>query len=97
MKRIAVVAKVKGFTGKEDQLKTELLKLVEPSRADAGCLLYELHQDPEEPIVFMFYERWESRKALDEHLGQPHVAAFVKNAGELLDGPLDVKILEILS
>ena len=39
----------------------------------------------------------ESKELLDQHLAQPHLTTFGEKAGELLDGPSDIKILEILS
>ncbi len=97
MTKIAVVAVCKAKTGKEDALEEALGKLVSPSRKDDGCISYDLHRNLDDHSVFIFYERWESKDLLDQHLAQPHLTAFGEKAGELLDGPFDVKILEILS
>ena len=37
------------------------------SRAEPGCLRYEVYQSQADPKVFMLYERWESSAALDVH------------------------------
>ncbi|MFT5702262.1 MAG: quinol monooxygenase YgiN [Desulforhopalus sp.] len=97
MNKIAVVAVLKAKTGKEEALGEALAKLVSPSREDDGCISYDLHRNSDDRSVFIFYERWESRELLDQHLAQPHLTAFGEKAGDLLDGPPDVKILEILS
>ncbi len=97
MGKIAVIATSKAKSGKTDELKAELLKLIEPSRKDRGCIKYDLHQDVNDPAIFVFYENWESAELLSEHLAQPHLVAFKEKAGELLDGGLDVKVLDILS
>ncbi|ACN15912.1 conserved hypothetical protein [Desulforapulum autotrophicum HRM2] len=97
MAEIAVVAVLKAKTGKEDALEEALGRLVSPSRKDDGCISYDLHRNFDDRSVFIFYERWESKESLDQHLAQPHFTAFGEKAGELLDGPSDVKILEILS
>ena len=43
MAQITIVANIKAEADKVDLLKTELLKLIEPTRAEAGCLQYDLH------------------------------------------------------
>ncbi len=97
MNKIAVVAMFTAKTGKEDALEEALIKLVSPSRKDVGCISYDLHRNSGDPSGFVFYERWESKELLDQHLAQPHLTAFGEMAEELLDGPADVKILEFLS
>jgi hypothetical protein len=39
------------------------------SRAEPGCITYTFGVDPLEPGVVNLFERWESRAALDAHLG----------------------------
>ena len=62
MSKLTIVAHI---TAKEDQVdlvKTELGKIIETTRAEEGCLQYDLHQDNEKPAHFMFFENWESRE-----------------------------------
>jgi quinol monooxygenase YgiN len=63
--------------GQEEKLAEQLRALVAPTRSEAGCLAYELHRDPQNPSRFMFYERFKSQAALDEHLASPHFESFV--------------------
>ena len=37
---------------KIDFVKQELLKILEPTRKEQGCLKYDLHQDLEDPSIF---------------------------------------------
>jgi quinol monooxygenase YgiN len=37
------------------------------SRAEPGCLRFELYQSQSDRKVFVIYERWESSAALDVH------------------------------
>ncbi len=50
-------------------------ELVAPTRAEAGCIRYELWQDRQDPTRFALVEEWESQAALDAHFRQPHLAA----------------------
>ena len=43
-------------------VKSELLKILEPTRKEDGCIQYELHQDIENPSIFMFYEIWKTNE-----------------------------------
>lgn len=95
--QISVVARVKAKAGKENDLRSALLAMVPPSRRDAGCVGYELHESPEAPGQFMFYENWESREALDSHLQQPHLTAFFARLPELVDGAPELTIWKKLS
>jgi quinol monooxygenase YgiN len=63
--------------GREEKLAEQLRALVAPTRSEAGCLAYELQRDPENPGKFMFYERFRSQAALDEHLAMPNFKAFL--------------------
>lgn len=95
--RISVVAQVKAKQGKEEALRSALLAMVGPSRLDVGCLSYDLHESPEAPGQFMFYENWESKELLDSHLKQPHLTAFFARLPELVDGAPELTIWKKLS
>ncbi|MEL6767751.1 MAG: putative quinol monooxygenase [Pseudomonadota bacterium] len=63
--------------GKETLVRAELEKLVPITRAEAGCLQYDLHVDNENPGFFVFYENWESRELWQTHMNAPHLAAYM--------------------
>jgi len=48
------------------------------TRAEAGCLQYNLHQDNENPTYFLLYENWESRELWQDHMKSTHVKAFLE-------------------
>ena len=62
--------------GREEDLARELRRLLAPTRSEAGCLAYWLHEDPEHPGKFMFYEKFVDQAALDAHLKTPHFQQF---------------------
>jgi quinol monooxygenase YgiN len=73
---VILTAMVKAKPGQEDAVKEALLSLVEPTRKEPGCLLYNLHQSKTDPTLFMFYEQWASQEALDAHGKTPHMRAL---------------------
>lgn len=94
---LTVVAKMKAKPGMEEQVKQEVQALVAPTRAEAGCINYDLHQSLEEKGLFLFYENWKSREDLDAHLKTPHLQAFQEKAERILAGPLEIAFYEMLS
>ena len=68
---ITVVAQIKAKPGNESQVRLLLLSVVAPSRKDAGCLNYDLHQGTNDPTLFLFHENWTSKAHLDAHLQKP--------------------------
>jgi quinol monooxygenase YgiN len=94
---ITVLARLKAKDGMQETVKAEGLALVEPTRSEEGCIIYDFHHDTEDPALFMFYEQWVSKEALDAHLQKPYLQAFIAGAEQLLAGPLDVTIWKKLS
>ncbi len=78
MAKLTIVAHIKAHRDKVELVKAELKKLVAPTLAEEGCLQYDLHQDNDDPSVFMFYENWESRAVWQKHMAAPHLAAYSK-------------------
>jgi quinol monooxygenase YgiN len=49
MAKLTIVAKTITKADKIDLVKAELLKLIDITRAEEGCINYDLHQDNENP------------------------------------------------
>lgn len=77
MVKLTIVASIRANSGKIDLVKTELHKLIAPTRAERGCIQYDLHQNKEDPAHFLFFENWESRELWQAHMNAPHLAAYV--------------------
>ena len=73
---LTIVAKITARPGREALVRAELEKLVPITRAEAGCLQYDLHVDTGAPGVFLFFENWESRELWQAHMNAPHLAAY---------------------
>jgi len=81
--RITAVTLVHGIPGREEDLKQHLLSLTGPTRAEPGCIAYDLYQSPERQAEFMRFEVWESLDALETHKKTPHLkASFEKRQKE---------------
>jgi quinol monooxygenase YgiN len=95
--RVTVLARVRARAGKEAEVRRLLLALVAPSRAEAGCRNYDLHQSADDPTEFMFYENWTSRAALDAHLDMPYLDEFDAQAEALLAAPVEITFWQMIS
>ena len=69
-----VIATFKAHAGREDELLEVLERLVEPTRAEDGCRLYELWRCRSDPAELTFVEEWASDQALEAHAGSAHIA-----------------------
>ena len=77
-KQLPIIVKFEVKPDKIDFVKAELFKILEPTRNEDGCIQYDLHQDLENPSIFMFYEIWETTDLWKAHDSMPHVVAFKK-------------------
>ena len=77
MTKLTIVANIKANTDRIDLVKTDLLKLIDITRAEEGCINYNLHQDNENPAHFLFYENWKSRELWQAHMGNQHLKDYM--------------------
>jgi quinol monooxygenase YgiN len=84
---IRAIAQISALPGKESDLQKVLLDLVEISRAEPGCLRYELMQSSLTPTQFATWEEWSSEEAMNQHLTSGHVQAALIEAEALLEKP----------
>ncbi|MFK8101169.1 MAG: putative quinol monooxygenase [Saprospiraceae bacterium] len=75
---LTIVAKILAKEEKRELVKSALLKLISTTRAEKGCINYDLHQDNENPNLFLFYENWESRELWQVHMNNDHLAQYMK-------------------
>lgn len=81
--QITAVTLIHGLPGRDEDLRAHLLSLSAPTRAEAGCLQYDLYQSPQNPHEFMRLEVWESAEHLETHKRTPHLrASFEKRQRE---------------
>lgn len=73
---LSVIAKIQVKPEAVAMVKAEMLRLVGETVKESGCLNYTLHQDQDDPSIFVFYENWASAEDLARHLGSPHILAY---------------------
>lgn len=53
--------------------------VIDTTRRETGCILYDLHASVTDPDRVVMIEQWESRDAFDRHLGSNHIANFTRS------------------
>jgi quinol monooxygenase YgiN len=56
------------------EIELALREMLVPTRAEPGCLQYELTRDMDSPTRLVMVERWQDVAALDAHTATPHMA-----------------------
>jgi quinol monooxygenase YgiN len=93
MTKVSLVARFVAKPGKEEELKSLLKTLIEPTRTETGCEIYDLYESPENGRFF-FWELWTSQEALDSHGQTPHIQKMRAKVSDLLTEPAELSILK---
>lgn len=93
---ITVVSTHQARPGKEAELKKALASLVEPTRKEAGCINYDLHDSPKTPGKFMFLEIWTSKAHFEAHMQRSLIQVLLPDLNELCERFPNIEIWEKL-
>lgn len=69
--------------GREDAFREEALRVIEPTRAEPGCLRIDLFESVRFPPVFAIHSEWVDEAAFDLHTSLPHTVQFLEAAARL--------------
>ncbi|MGS2741830.1 putative quinol monooxygenase [Sinomicrobium sp. M5D2P17] len=82
--KIHLTAIIKAKEEYREEVASILQNMVQQTRKEEACELYNLHQGLEDQNLFIFYEIWKSREGLAAHNEQPYIKAFGELATEKL-------------
>ncbi|WP_055444810.1 putative quinol monooxygenase [Lacinutrix himadriensis] len=94
---LTIVARI---TAKEEHtafVKAELLKLLDVTRAEEGNISYDLHQDNENPNVFLFHEKWVNRELWQKHMANKYLAHYLKVTEDKVEAFILNEMTEIVN
>jgi quinol monooxygenase YgiN len=92
---IRVIAQAFARSENAGGVRTILKNMLVPTRAEKGCMAYDLHEVIGDPHQFVFLEIWESEAALQAHTRTPHFQDLLR-AQSLMTEPLKVTKLRKL-
>src|SRR5205085_8800020 len=81
--QIVLIARLKVKADGVERVKSAALAIVPPSRREAGCINYDIHQSIEDDTVFFWHETWVNKAAIDQHFDTDFFNEFFKVASEL--------------
>jgi quinol monooxygenase YgiN len=87
---LGVVVRLRAKEGCEAEVRTALLALLPPSRAERGCLACELSEMPDEPTLFLLRERWQSERDFERRLLADAFQRWLAQAERLLAEPMQL-------
>lgn len=96
-KTIRVVAHIVALSEKVEEVKAILMRLVEPTRQENGCIQYQLLQNQADSTDFTFIEEWETADALDTHLATTHIATASAQLDGLIATEPDIRCYQLLA
>jgi len=88
--QVTVVVRIKAKPGMEARVRQELLNLLVPTRAERGCINFDMHQAPNDASLFLFHENWVSEDDLKRHFETPHIKGWIQRAEALLAEPMEL-------
>ena len=81
---MTLIVALRARPGQEAALEKELRALVAPSRAERGCVAYDLHVSSDQPGLFLLREIWRSLEHHQRHWDMPHMKLWGQRKGALL-------------
>jgi quinol monooxygenase YgiN len=95
--RIHVIATLGALPGKRAPLCALLQGLLGPTRAEPGCLRYELVQPEDAPDTFVFIEEWESAEALEALFRAAHFQEALAALDGKVTGPPELRRYRVVA
>jgi quinol monooxygenase YgiN len=85
-----VLATARAKPGKESDLERALREAAGPTRAQRGCLQFELFRSAQDPATIIALERWSSKEDHQRHLQGDHVKTLMTRFEGVLAGPPEI-------
>lgn len=95
--KITLVARLKVRENTIEETKKAALKIVPDSRAEAGCLNYDIHQAIDDPTVFVWHETWKNKAAIDEHFETVFFREFFAKVEPFAVEPPQITLTKMIS
>ncbi|MFN7921190.1 MAG: putative quinol monooxygenase [Bryobacteraceae bacterium] len=83
-----IFARFDPLPGQFDAVRDELLRVLEPTRAEPGCRSIHLFESAVEPRCLFIHSEWVDEAAFEAHARLPHVERMVTAVEPLIAAPL---------
>lgn len=89
-----VIARVQAKAEHRAEVEAELRRMVAATRAEPGCLRYDLFADQDGGSGFSLVEAYTDEAALEAHRASAHYQTFRGRIGDWLAAPTAVQVLQ---
>jgi quinol monooxygenase YgiN len=93
---IVILATARAKPGREADLEAALREVAAPTRAQKGCLQFELYRPPQDPGTIVAFEHWASSEDHQQHLQGDHLKRLMARFDGILASPPDIMIMNPL-
>lgn len=91
---VTLIAKLKAKQGHENELEAAFHDMIKKVRAnEPGCLTYILNRSNDDPTMFVWFEIYADKEALDAHRKTDHM----KEMGQRIANILESRQVELLT
>jgi quinol monooxygenase YgiN len=95
MAGMVLIARFHALPDRREELRAALGELAPPTRAEPGCLSFEVLASSREPGLFFIHSRWFDEAAFNAHAELPHTRRFLEAATACIGHALDTQRLFI--
>jgi quinol monooxygenase YgiN len=93
---MVLVAGLRASPQCEDQVFNLLQRMATRTRAESGCLTYDIHQSTADSELFFVYQIWQDEPTFEAHCHRDYTVAFKSAAPGLLEGPIQLRKWKIV-
>jgi quinol monooxygenase YgiN len=79
-----IFARLEPKPGNELQVRDQLMRVLEPTRAEPGCLRIHVYESTRGPLTYFIHSEWMDEAAFDAHVELPHTQRFIAQAEPLI-------------
>lgn len=70
-------------------------EIIAKSNLEAGCVFYQLYQDPYDHSKFVFVEKYKNQAAVDFHFASEYFKSFGTRIGDMISSPTDIQVMNV--
>jgi quinol monooxygenase YgiN len=71
--------------------------IIEPSRKELGVISYSFYEESTVPNSFLYFEEWQSREALSQHLKTDYTQKLMNLFPEMIDREPNIRVYDVAS
>jgi len=88
---IKVITRIVAQEDNAEEVEAVLRDLVEPTRAEPGCIHYELLRNITDATDLTYIQEWESKEAFERHLDTDHTKGVARKLTQLVKMMPDIR------